>query len=262
MLVMLADKHRRNAGLLSDPSGHMARGVPNQDALVRTPLWLMMMKAFPSGNGRWDPKQADGHHPMVTSLLDRRKVIIWPMKDGDGKRTLELGPILTMSCHPWYSNAKNKTNQIPCNKTLLFPVCLASKLHGNRPWPKWYPMVAGLDPRPSSKPHKDVLTCEPEHEVAPTQSMENLLVSPNFTFFTLPNLSSPFLQPSPACPTPPHSVIIIDDTPVGSPLPFLHPLLPRFLPQRSLPFPARTQPLPPLIPTMRLAWNSLTCDQH
>ncbi|MBW0490836.1 hypothetical protein O181_030551 [Austropuccinia psidii MF-1] len=63
-----------------------------------------MMKAFPSGNGRQDPKQADGnnsgrlalspqvlifpppllgHHPMITSLLDRSKVIIWPMKDGD-----------------------------------------------------------------------------------------------------------------------------------------------------------------------------------
>ncbi|MBW0495385.1 hypothetical protein O181_035100 [Austropuccinia psidii MF-1] len=30
----------------------------------------------------------------------------------------------------------------------------------------------------------------------------NPLVSPNFTFFTLPKFSSPFLQPPPACPTP------------------------------------------------------------
>ncbi|MBW0546159.1 hypothetical protein O181_085874 [Austropuccinia psidii MF-1] len=52
-------------------------------------------------------------------------------------------------------------------------------------------------PSPSSKPHEDVLICEPEPEVAPTQSMEE-----------------PF-----ACPTPPHSAIIIDDTPVGSPPP-------------------------------------------
>ncbi|MBW0486989.1 hypothetical protein O181_026704 [Austropuccinia psidii MF-1] len=51
-------------------------------------------------------------------------------------------------------------------------------------------------PSPSSKPHEDVLTCEPEPEVAPTQSMEE-----------------PF-----ACPTPPHSVIIINDMPVGSSL--------------------------------------------
>ncbi|MBW0554108.1 hypothetical protein O181_093823 [Austropuccinia psidii MF-1] len=94
MLVMLADKHTRNSCSLCNPSNHAARGVPAQDALPRTPLWLMMMKAFPSGNGRWDPKQADRnnsgqlalstHHPMVTSLLDQSEVIIWPMKDGNG----------------------------------------------------------------------------------------------------------------------------------------------------------------------------------
>ncbi|MBW0472695.1 hypothetical protein O181_012410 [Austropuccinia psidii MF-1] len=105
MLVMLADKHTSNSFSLSNPSNHLARGVPNQDALGRTPLWSMMIKAFPSGNGRRDPKQADrnnsgklaqspqvsifppsllGHRPMVTALLDRSKVIIWPMKDGYG----------------------------------------------------------------------------------------------------------------------------------------------------------------------------------
>ncbi|MBW0510369.1 hypothetical protein O181_050084 [Austropuccinia psidii MF-1] len=124
---MLADKHTRNACSLSNPSDHGARGVPNHDAIVRTPGWLTMMKAFLSGNGHQDPKQADrndsaqlalspqvlicpspllGHHPMVTSLSDRRKVIIRPMKDGDGKRTFKLFPIVTMSCHPWDSNAK------------------------------------------------------------------------------------------------------------------------------------------------------------
>ncbi|MBW0529764.1 hypothetical protein O181_069479 [Austropuccinia psidii MF-1] len=36
-----------------------------------------------------------GHHAMVTSLLDRSEVIIQPMKDGNGKRTFELGPIVT-----------------------------------------------------------------------------------------------------------------------------------------------------------------------
>ncbi|MBW0495383.1 hypothetical protein O181_035098 [Austropuccinia psidii MF-1] len=47
---MLANKHTRNARLFSNPSSHAARGVPNQDTLARTPLWLTMMKAFPSGN--------------------------------------------------------------------------------------------------------------------------------------------------------------------------------------------------------------------
>ncbi|MBW0543862.1 hypothetical protein O181_083577 [Austropuccinia psidii MF-1] len=59
------------------------------------------------------------------------------------------------------------------------------------------PPVPG--PSPSSEPPEDVPTCEPEPGVAPTQNMEE-----------------PF-----TCPTTPHSVIIIDDMPVGSPLPFL-----------------------------------------
>ncbi|MBW0548924.1 hypothetical protein O181_088639 [Austropuccinia psidii MF-1] len=112
-LVMLANKHTRNVCSLSAPSDHKARGVLAQDALPRTPLWLTMMKPYPSANGHWDLQQADrndsgrlglstpllGHHSMVTSLLDLSKVIIRPMKDGDGKRTFEIGPIVTMSCH-------------------------------------------------------------------------------------------------------------------------------------------------------------------
>ncbi|MBW0521491.1 hypothetical protein O181_061206 [Austropuccinia psidii MF-1] len=76
-----------------------------------------------------------GDHPMVTSLPDCSKVIIQPMKDGDGKRTFDLGPIVTMSCHPWDSNAKVSIEQnqpnalqqdspipsLPCEQTLLQP---------------------------------------------------------------------------------------------------------------------------------------------
>ncbi|MBW0574560.1 hypothetical protein O181_114275 [Austropuccinia psidii MF-1] len=124
---MLADKHTKNACLLSNPSDHAARGFPTQDTIPRTPLWSMMMKVFPSRNRHRDPKKADrnnsgqlalslpvsicppplpGHHPMVTSLLDWSQVIIRPMKDGNGKRTFELGPIVTMSCQPWDSHSK------------------------------------------------------------------------------------------------------------------------------------------------------------
>ncbi|MBW0570896.1 hypothetical protein O181_110611 [Austropuccinia psidii MF-1] len=130
----------------------MARGFPAQDTLARTPLWATMIKVFMSKNGPWDPKQADGnnsgrlalspqaficpppllgHHLMVTSLLDWSKVIIRPMKDGNGERTFELVPIVTMSCHQWDSNSKNKTHQIPPNKIHPFNVCLASKPRGN-----------------------------------------------------------------------------------------------------------------------------------
>ncbi|MBW0572890.1 hypothetical protein O181_112605 [Austropuccinia psidii MF-1] len=75
---------------------------------------------------------------------------------------------------------------------------------------EWHPMVGGLIPKPSqldeppisglspsSKPPKDVLTREPEPEVAPTQSTE---------------------EPS-AFPATPRSVIIIDNVPLGSPPP-------------------------------------------
>ncbi|MBW0583438.1 hypothetical protein O181_123153, partial [Austropuccinia psidii MF-1] len=138
---MLANKHTKNVFLLSTPSNHAARGVLAQDALPRSPLWSTMMKPYPSGNGNRDPKQANGnnsgqlalspqvlicpppllgHHPMVTSLLDLSEVILWPMKDGDGKRTFELGPIITMSFHQWDSKAKKKNPGIPPDKTLPF----------------------------------------------------------------------------------------------------------------------------------------------
>ncbi|MBW0556096.1 hypothetical protein O181_095811 [Austropuccinia psidii MF-1] len=113
---MLADKHTRNFCLFSAPSDHEARGVLAQDSPARTPLWWRMMKPYPHANGHWDLKQADGndsgqlalspqaficpppllgHHPMVTSLHDLRKVIMRPMKDGNGNRTFEIGPIVT-----------------------------------------------------------------------------------------------------------------------------------------------------------------------
>ncbi|MBW0582527.1 hypothetical protein O181_122242 [Austropuccinia psidii MF-1] len=150
---MLADKHTRNVCLLSAPSDHASRGVLAQDSLARTPLWSTMMKPYWSTNGHRDPKQANGnnsrqlalspqvsicpppllgHHPMVTSLLERSKLIIRPMKDGNGKKTFELGPIVTMSCHQWDSNANFASRANP------------AATHSR---PKWHPMVRGIIPR-------------------------------------------------------------------------------------------------------------------
>ncbi|MBW0577365.1 hypothetical protein O181_117080, partial [Austropuccinia psidii MF-1] len=149
---MLAHKHTRNVCLLSAPSNHEARGVLAQEALARTPLWSTMMKPYLSANGHQDLEQADGndsgrlalspqaslcpppllgHHPMVTSLLDLSKVIIQPMKDGNGERTFKIGPIVTMSCHRWDLNAKEPNPRTPPDKTLLFLVSLASKHRSN-----------------------------------------------------------------------------------------------------------------------------------
>ncbi|MBW0484600.1 hypothetical protein O181_024315 [Austropuccinia psidii MF-1] len=65
-----------------------------------------MMKAFPSGNGHWDPKQAYGndsrqlalspqvlicppcllgHHPIFTMFIDQSKLIIRLMKAAPGQ---------------------------------------------------------------------------------------------------------------------------------------------------------------------------------
>ncbi|MBW0554410.1 hypothetical protein O181_094125 [Austropuccinia psidii MF-1] len=76
MLVMLSDKNTRNVLLLSTPSDHVARGVPTQDALARTPLWSTMMKPYPSANGHWDPKQANGNDSGQLALSPQ--VLICP----------------------------------------------------------------------------------------------------------------------------------------------------------------------------------------
>ncbi|MBW0484386.1 hypothetical protein O181_024101 [Austropuccinia psidii MF-1] len=107
------------------------------------------------------------------------------MKDGNGKRTFELGMIVTMSCHPWDSNAKQPLlAQVAPNGWRTYSA------HNEPPIP---------GPSPSSEPPENVPTCEPEPEVAQTQSREE-----------------PF-----APPTTPSLVIIIDNMPVRSPLPLL-----------------------------------------
>ncbi|MBW0513190.1 hypothetical protein O181_052905 [Austropuccinia psidii MF-1] len=147
---------------------------------------------------------------MITLLLDWSKVIIQPIKDGNGERTLKLGPIVTISFHPWDSNAKNKTHQIPHNKAHPFHACLARKLCGqptpglsgtqwledlfcgkNPPFPflilnfasREMTLPAFVEPSQQneppipglsqwSKPHEDPSTHGPEPEMASTKSME------------------------------------------------------------------------------------------
>ncbi|MBW0470998.1 hypothetical protein O181_010713 [Austropuccinia psidii MF-1] len=136
---------------------------------------------------------------MVTSLLHWSKVIIQTSKDGDGKRTFELGMILTMFCHQWDSNAKLKQNQpnrpqqdcpvtsLPCEKAPRRPTSGMSGakwsddlLHSKQPKshliatfnsseltiPPFVepsqtnePPIPG--PSPSSKPYEEVTTHEP-----------------------------------------------------------------------------------------------------
>ncbi|MBW0487616.1 hypothetical protein O181_027331 [Austropuccinia psidii MF-1] len=182
--------------------------------------------------------------PMVSSLLDWREVIIQLMKDGNGKRTLELGLIVTMSCYPWDSNIKlssyfsslthfssrNHTNyfslpieqnppnppqqdtpipHMPCEQSLWQPTPSPSGTQWleelfHEPSQHNEPLIPGLSQ--SSELHEVTLTHELEPEVALTQSTEDPLVQ------------SPFLHSYPG----------------------------------SLPFPPRTQTPPPLNPMMGL----------
>ncbi|MBW0575949.1 hypothetical protein O181_115664, partial [Austropuccinia psidii MF-1] len=184
---MLADKHTRNVRLLSAPSNHKARGVLAQDALARTPLWSTMMKQYPSVDGHQDLKQANGndygqlalspqgsicpppllgHHPMVTSLLDLSKVIIWPMKDGNGKRTFKLGLIVTNGI---------QTPNFPREQTPPQPTPGPSGTQWSEELFREPSRIKELPipgPSPSSQPPEDNTTREPQPEVAPTLSTE------------------------------------------------------------------------------------------
>ncbi|MBW0550239.1 hypothetical protein O181_089954 [Austropuccinia psidii MF-1] len=116
MLVMLANKHTKNAFLLCDHSHHTARGVPAEDTLVvdndesiSELEWTPQLQAG-RREGFWRISPVPSRinffnpHPVVTSLCNRREVIFWLMKEGDGERTFNLGPNVTMSFHPFDSN--------------------------------------------------------------------------------------------------------------------------------------------------------------
>ncbi|MBW0554286.1 hypothetical protein O181_094001 [Austropuccinia psidii MF-1] len=111
-----------------------------------------------------------GHHPMVTSLLHRSEVIFRPMKDGDGKRTFELGPIVTNGI------------QMPKTKPTESPPTRLSQ-----PSQTKEPPIPG--PSPSSKPP----------EVAPTQSTEEPSARPATprSILIIDNTPIRFLVPSP-----------------------------------------------------------------
>ncbi|MBW0514519.1 hypothetical protein O181_054234 [Austropuccinia psidii MF-1] len=91
-----------------------------------------------------------------------------------------------------------------------FLVCLMSKLCGNQ-------LQAPVAPNGGRTYSADTSTCEPEPEVALTQSMDNPFGMSPLSSFPVPNIPSPLLHPSPACTTTPLSIIIIDNMPVSPP---------------------------------------------
>ncbi|MBW0537899.1 hypothetical protein O181_077614 [Austropuccinia psidii MF-1] len=140
------------------------------------------------------PPHLLGHHPMVTLLLDRSKVIVWLMKDGNEQNLL---------------NPPQQDSPVPC------------------------------------VPFQQTLQ-QPTPGVIGTQLLE-------YFFRT--------------CTTTPCSVIIINDTPVGSPSPDSPSLTPPPSPRVTPPSAPKNlstsspQCRAPLIPTMMLARNLPTYNQ-
>ncbi|MBW0461961.1 hypothetical protein O181_001676 [Austropuccinia psidii MF-1] len=129
------------------------------------------------------------HQPIFTSLLDWSKVIIQPMKDGNGKRTRKTNQI-PHSLYSCKQTPRQRTPGLSGTQRLEDLFCEPSE-HNEPP-------ITGPSQSPKTplQPHDDALTCGPEPEVAPMQSTEE-----------------PFAHPTTPC-----SITIIDNTPVGSPL--------------------------------------------
>ncbi|MBW0578614.1 hypothetical protein O181_118329 [Austropuccinia psidii MF-1] len=169
---------------------------------------------------------------MVTSLLNWREVIIRRMQDGNGKRTLEPGPISpflvtngiqTLKTKPTKSPQKDShIPHMPCKQTLRQPTPGLSGTKWSEdlfcdPSQNNEPPIPG--PSLSSKPPEDVPTHEPEPEVALTQSTEEPFGKFQIHFFNSSKFALTLSQSSP-------SIFVIDNTPIGSPTPPPSPCVP------------------------------------
>ncbi|MBW0481213.1 hypothetical protein O181_020928 [Austropuccinia psidii MF-1] len=124
-----------------------------------------------------------GHHLMLTSLLNRRDVIIHPMKDGDGKRTFRLGLIEThgiqMLNTQWLEDVFCGMQQVIPFPILAFevikltlPLFVQPFQYNNPPVHTPTPPIPGPSEVPASKepPTENDSTNEPDTEVSPMQS--------------------------------------------------------------------------------------------
>ncbi|MBW0498372.1 hypothetical protein O181_038087 [Austropuccinia psidii MF-1] len=202
-----------------------ARNAPRQ--LAPCPQVLICP---PPSDGHFTPSPEQGDYPANEGWQWQEEIQAWAE--------------CPMSCHPLDSNTKGKQNR-PNPQQQDSPVpCMPCKQTPQPPTPgpsgtQWLedlfyePSQHNESPIPGSsqpsEPHEDTLTCGPEPEVAPMQSMEEPL----------------------ACLATPDSVIISDNTPIGSPPVPLPPLLPWFLPQRSLPVPSSPH-------SHNVAWQEFT----
>ncbi|MBW0470575.1 hypothetical protein O181_010290 [Austropuccinia psidii MF-1] len=178
---------------------------------------------------------------MFTSLLDWTKVIIWPMNDGNGNGTFDLGLIITISCHPWYSKVKvrsyfsslthffshnhtsyfslpighNPSNQ-PQQETAISPIPHKQHPQKPNPGPSGTQWSVDLFREPSQHDESPIpglsQSCKsqlPSHEDTSTCEAEPEVALTQFTRNLLP-VGSPLRLPLPLVPwrsqlPPPHS---------------------------------------------------------
>ncbi|MBW0585169.1 hypothetical protein O181_124884 [Austropuccinia psidii MF-1] len=183
---MLANKHTRNVHSLSAPSDHKARGVLAQDTLVRTPLWSTMMKPYPSANGHRDLKQADRNNSGQLAL-DYPSDEGWRWKEDIGAWADFHHVLSPMGFKRQKKKPPNPPQQdspipsLPREQTRPQPTPGPSGTRWSeelfhKPSQTKEPPIPG--PNPSSQPPEDDTTCEPEPEVAPTQSTEEPFALP------------------------------------------------------------------------------------
>ncbi|MBW0461084.1 hypothetical protein O181_000799 [Austropuccinia psidii MF-1] len=173
--------------------------VNNDESLPKRECFWIMSPVPSSINFSTPPLL--GHHPMVTSHFDQSKVIIQPMKDGNG---IEQNPL----------NPPQQDSPVPCMPHKQTPGPSGTQWLEDlfcEPLQHHEPPIPGLSQ--SSESHEDTSTYEPEPEVAMMQSTKD-----------------PF-----ACPTTPCSIIIIDDMHIGSLTPTSSPPIAPKNPTASLP---------------------------
>ncbi|MBW0501496.1 hypothetical protein O181_041211 [Austropuccinia psidii MF-1] len=109
------------------------------------------------------------HYPMVTSLLDWSKVVIRPMKDGNGKRTFEVGLIITHGIKtPKTKPSKSPATRLLRSFELALPPSVEPSQYNETP-------ISGTSQSSKSQvqSHEDTMTHEPEPEMALMQSTED-----------------------------------------------------------------------------------------
>ncbi|MBW0501956.1 hypothetical protein O181_041671 [Austropuccinia psidii MF-1] len=118
----------------------MARGVPAQDALVRTPLWSTMIKASLRGNGLCNPKLEDRNAAgqLALALNDYLANQGWQWQE-DIQAWAD--------CHHGIERSNTKPIKSPETRHSHSSYALQANSAATNSRPKWHPMGGGLVPQ-------------------------------------------------------------------------------------------------------------------